>query len=167
MDAVIYLAGGCFWGLEELLRTQHYVFSTEVGYTGGHTQNPTYKDVCTGTTGHAESVKVIFKKENLADLLIQFFSTHDPTTENRQGNDIGTQYRSAIFCTDAEQKKTVASYIQKLNELNCFGKPVATKAVDATAFYSAEDYHQKYLLKNPNGYTCHYFRQGLKLPTVD
>jgi peptide methionine sulfoxide reductase msrA/msrB len=154
-----YLAGGCFWGMEEILRKIPGVVATEAGYTGGKTPRPDYGQVHTGTTGHAESVKVVFdpKKLSYADLLDKwFFRMHDPTTPNRQGNDVGTQYRSAIFTTSPEQKKIAQE--AKVRAAARWKRPVVTEIADAGPFTRAEEYHQKYLEKNPGGYTCHYLR---------
>jgi peptide methionine sulfoxide reductase msrA/msrB len=155
------LAGGCFWGMEELLRKIPGVLETEVGYTGGTTANPTYGDVKHGTTGHAESVKIVFdpKKLTYADLLEKwFFKMHDPTTANRQGNDVGTQYRSAIFVTSPEQRKVAEAVKAKVDKSGKWKRPVVTQIVEAGAWTPAEDYHQDYLEKNPGGYTCHWMR---------
>lgn len=154
------LAGGCFWGVEELIRQQPGVIRTEVGYTGGHTENPTYETVKKGTTGHAESILVEFDpaKTSYEALLKYFFTIHDPTTVNQQGNDRGSQYRSVIFYSGEEQKKT-AEKVKALVEKNgAWKRPVVTEIVPASKFYSAEDYHQDYLQKNPGGYTCHFAR---------
>jgi peptide methionine sulfoxide reductase msrA/msrB len=155
------LAGGCFWGMEDLLRKIPGVISTEVGYAGGTTGAPTYKQVRGGDTGHAESVRVLFDPARLsyADLLEKwFFRMHDPTTLNRQGNDIGTQYRSAIFATTPAQKKTALEVKARVDASHKWPRPVVTAIVDAGPFTPAEEYHQKYLEKNPGGYTCHYLR---------
>ena len=154
------LAGGCFWGMEEIIRQLPGVVKTTVGYSGGTTENPTYKEVCTGGTGHAESIEIVFDTNKLSyeGLLGYFFRMHDPTTLNRQHNDRGTQYRSAIFYTTEEQKKTAASVIAKLTEVKKFDRPIVTEVTRASAFYPAEEYHQKYLVKNPGGYTCHVLR---------
>jgi peptide methionine sulfoxide reductase msrA/msrB len=155
------LAGGCFWGMEELLRGIPGVLETEVGYTGGATDRPVYETVKTGRTGHAEAVRVVFdpKRISYADLLEQwFFRMHDPTTKNRQGNDVGTQYRSAIFYTTPEQQKTAEAVKQRVDKSGKWRAPVVTEIVPAGAFASAEDYHQDYLQKHPGGYTCHYMR---------
>jgi peptide methionine sulfoxide reductase msrA/msrB len=155
------LAGGCFWGMEDILRKIPGVIETEVGYTGGKTGHPTYEDVHTGQTGHAESVRIVFdpKKLSYADLLEKwFFRMHDPTTRNQQGNDIGSQYRSAIFVTSAEQRKTAEEVKARAGKSGRWKKPIVTEIVDAGAFTPAEGYHQKYLEKNPGGYTCHYLR---------
>ncbi|WP_413293048.1 peptide-methionine (S)-S-oxide reductase MsrA [Bdellovibrio sp. HCB185ZH] len=158
---VTYLAGGCFWGMEDLLRKLPGVIKTEVGYMGGNTQNATYNEVKTGTTNHAETVKVEFNPEQLSfeNLLLYFFKIHDPTTVNRQGNDIGTQYRSEIFFTSDEQKETAAKVIARVDKSGAWGKPASTVVAKAPEFWSAEGYHQDYLLKNPGGYTCHFVRK--------
>ena len=157
---VAILAGGCFWGVEELLRQLDGVIYTVVGYTGGETKNPTYNDVKKGITGHAESIKVIFKHNIISyeQILHFFFTMHDPTTENRQGNDIGTQYRSEIFYLTDKQKEQAEKVIKEVEDKNHWGKPIVTKVSEASKFYSAEEYHQDYLQKNPNGYTCHFVR---------
>jgi len=158
---VAILAGGCFWGMEDILREVDGVVDTEVGYTGGSTPNPTYPQVKTGETGHAEALKVTFdpSKITFAELLeTWFFKMHDPTTPNRQGNDVGSQYRSAIFYTSAAQKKTAEEVIARVNASGAWRKPVATEITPASEFTNAEAYHQDYLVKNPGGYTCHYLR---------
>lgn len=154
------LAGGCFWGMEEILRKIPGVVKTTVGYSGGKTTNPTYQEVCTGTTGHAEAIEVVFDSARLSyeGLLGYFFRMHDPTTLNRQHNDIGTQYRSAIFYTSDEQKQTAERVKAKLEAAKKFNRPITTEITAASKFYSAEEYHQKYLVKNPGGYTCHVLR---------
>lgn len=154
------LAGGCFWGVEELFRKLDGVIQTTVGYTGGNTQNPTYETVKTGTTGHAESIQIEFDPATISfeQLLMFFFKMHDPTTENRQGNDVGTQYRSEIFVHSPKQKQTALAVIEKVNVSGQWTKPVVTKVSEYTKFYSAEAYHQDYLQKNPSGYTCHFIR---------
>jgi methionine-S-sulfoxide reductase len=154
------LAGGCFWGMEEILRKIPGVIQTEVGYSGGTTKNPTYKDVCTGETGHAEAIKVVFDPSKLSyeELLNYFFRMHDPTTLNRQHNDVGTQYRSAIFYTSEEQKKTAEKVKERIDKSGKWESPLTTEITKAPEFYSAEDYHQKYLEKNPDGYNCHLLR---------
>jgi peptide methionine sulfoxide reductase msrA/msrB len=155
------LAGGCFWGMEELLRAIPGVLETEVGYTGGTTKNPTYEHMKTGRTGHAEAVRITFdpKKLSYAELLEKwFYRMHDPTTKNRQGNDLGTQYRSAIFFTTPEQKRVAEEVTRKVDASGKWGAPIVTEIVPATEFYLAEDYHQDYLQKNPGGYTCHFMR---------
>ncbi len=158
------LAGGCFWGMEELLRGLDGVVKTQVGYTGGNAPNPNYKIVSTGLSGHAESVEVTFdpKKISYENLLKFFFTIHDPTTPNRQQNDIGTQYRSEIFYFNDEQKNTALKVIAAANKSGVFKRPVATSVSQAKTFYPAEEYHQNYLQKNPYGYTCHHVREEWK-----
>jgi methionine-S-sulfoxide reductase len=158
--SVAVLAGGCFWGMEELLRKLPGVTNTVVGYTGGSLKNPVYEDVHTGTTNHAESVRVEFDPSVLSyeRLLYYFFSIHDPTTKNRQGNDVGTQYRSAIFVLDPEQRRSAEQVIARVGASGDWKAPLTTEIIDATEFYPAEAYHQDYLQKNPGGYTCHYPR---------
>ena len=152
------LAGGCFWGMEEILRKIPGVIKTSVGYAGGRTQNPTYEEVCTGQSGHAESIEIVFDPAKLSysALLDYFFRMHDPTTLNQQHNDRGTQYRSAIFYTSAAQKEAAEAAKKKWSAK--FIKPIVTEITPAGNFYAAEDYHQKYLVKNPGGYTCHVLR---------
>lgn len=154
------LAGGCFWGMEEILRKIPGVVKTTVGYSGGNTPDPTYEDVCTGTTGHAEAIQVVFDPARLSyeSLLDYFFRMHDPTTLNRQHNDIGTQYRSAIFYTSDAQKQTAEQVKARWAKSGKFARPITTEIAAATKFYPAEEYHQKYLVKHPGGYTCHVLR---------
>jgi methionine-S-sulfoxide reductase len=154
------LAGGCFWGMEEIIRKIPGVIKTTVGYSGGTTPDPTYEDVCTGATGHAESIQVLFDSTrlNYESLLDYFFRMHDPTTLNRQHNDTGTQYHSAIFYTSAEQKQTAERAKTRWDKSGKFNRPITTEITAATIFYPAEDYHQKYLVKHPGGYTCHVLR---------
>jgi len=154
------LAGGCFWGMEEIIRKIPGVIKTTVGYSGGTTANPTYEDVCTGGTGHAEAIQVEFDSARLSyeNLLDYFFRMHDPTTLNRQHNDVGTQYRSAIFYTSDAQRQTAESVKARWGKSGKFSRPITTEITAATKFYSAEEYHQKYLVKNPGGYTCHALR---------
>jgi methionine-S-sulfoxide reductase len=155
-----YLSGGCFWGMEELVRLIPGVLETEVGYTGGDTPNATYEIVKTGSSGHAESLKIVFDPDKVSyrHLLFEFFRMHNPTTRNRQGNDIGTQYRSAIFYLDDAQKDTAEEVIKTVDASGDWKAKVITEVVPLKAFYRAEDYHQKYLVKHPHGYTCHYMR---------
>jgi methionine-S-sulfoxide reductase len=155
------LAGGCFWGMEELIRQQPGVLDTLVGYTGGHTVNPVYEQVHTGATGHAEAIQITFDpaRTSYEAILTFFFHIHDPTTPNRQGNDIGSQYRSAIFYHDAEQKAVAERVKAKVDATGFWPRKVTTEIVPAGPFYPAEDYHQKYLVKNPGGYTCHFVRK--------
>jgi peptide methionine sulfoxide reductase msrA/msrB len=155
------LAGGCFWGMEEILREVPGVLETEVGYTGGETAAPRYDQVKTGHTGHAESVRIVFDPAVLsfATLLDDwFFRMHDPTTPNRQGNDIGTQYRSAIFATTPEQKRKAEEAIARAGTSGRWARPIVTEVRDAVSFTRAEDFHQQYLVKHPGGYSCHFMR---------
>ena len=158
--AVATLAGGCFWGMEEILRQIPGVLETRVGYAGGTFQKPTYRDVTTGETGHAETVEVVFdpKRISYEDLLGYFFRMHDPTTPNRQGHDSGTQYRSAIFYHDDEQRRTAERVKEQVERSGKWKGKIVTEIVPAGEFYTAEDYHQKYLVKHPGGYSCHYLR---------
>lgn len=160
-EEVAILAGGCFWGVEELIRKLPGVLKTEVGYTGGAFPNPTYEKVSAGTSGHAESVRIVFDTSKLsyADLLRYFFRLHDPTTQNRQGNDRGTQYRSAIFYSSPEQERIAREVIAEVNTSGTWSAPIVTQVVNASTWYPAEEYHQDYLQKHPDGYTCHYVRQ--------
>ena len=153
-------AGGCFWGMEELLRAIPGVRDTSVGYAGGTLENPTYNHVSNGTTGHAETVQIEFDPQQVSydTLLEYFFRMHDPSTPNRQGNDIGTQYRSVIFCHSEEQKQAALQMIEVVNKSGKWRGPVVTEVVPATTFYPAEDYHQDYLQKHRGGYTCHFMR---------
>jgi peptide methionine sulfoxide reductase msrA/msrB len=147
--------------MEDILRTIPGVIDTEVGYAGGTTKTPTYEDVKTGRTGHAESVRILFdpKKISFADLLEKwFFKMHDPTTKNRQGNDVGTQYRSAIFVSSPEQRKVAEEVRERVERSGKWKGKVVTEIVDAGPFTPAEEYHQDYLVKHPGGYTCHWMR---------
>ncbi len=156
------LAGGCFWGMEDILRKVPGVLETESVYTGGTTPNPTYEDLHDGTSGHAESVRIVFdpKQISYADLLEKwFFKMHDPTTKNRQGNDVGSQYRSAIFVTSPEQRKVAEEVKARVDKSGKWKSPVVTEIVEAGPVTRAEEYHQDYLQKNPGGYTCHYMRE--------
>ena len=157
---IALLAGGCFWGVEELIRSLPGVIDVEVGYTGGHTENPIYATVKTGSTGHAEAVQIKFDpaKISFEAILQAFFKLHDPTTMNRQGNDIGSQYRSAIFYLSPAQKEEAIKVKAEVEKSQKWKNPVVTEIVPAQKFYTAEAYHQDYLQKNPGGYTCHYWR---------
>ncbi len=159
------IAGGCFWGMEDLIRKQPGVLSTDVGYTGGTFPNPTYKDVTSKTTGHAEAVEITFDSDvtSYRNILEFFFQIHDPTTKNRQGNDVGPSYRSAIFYLDEEQKKVATQLINELNASQKFPGHIVTEVTPASKFYIAEDYHQDYLMQHPNGYTCHFIRPNWKV----
>jgi len=154
------LAGGCFWGMEEILRKIPGVLDTTVGYTGGATEAPDYRQICNGDTGHAEAIRINFDSTKLsyAEVLGYFFRMHDPTTLNRQHNDVGTQYRSAIFYLDDAQKDTATRVKSEVGQSGRFKKPVVTEITQASTFYPAEEYHQKYLIKNPGGYNCHILR---------
>jgi methionine-S-sulfoxide reductase len=154
------LAAGCFWGTEEFFRKVPGVLETHVGYTGGHTKNPTYDDTSTGTTGHAESVEIKFDpaKVDYAQLLTLFFKMHDPTTLNRQGNDVGSQYRSAIFFHGDKQRETAQALMAKIDRSGAWGAHLTTELSPASFFYPAESYHQHYLVKHPGGYDNHYLR---------
>jgi peptide-methionine (S)-S-oxide reductase len=154
---IAYLAGGCFWGMEELVRRIPGVLDTKVGYTGGNVPDATYEK----HDGHAEALKVVFDQNRLAyrHLLFEFFRMHNPTTKNRQGNDIGTSYRSAIFYTDEEQKSTAEEVIRTVDNSGEWGASVVTEVSPFREFWDAEDYHQDYLVKHPHGYTCHFVRK--------
>jgi peptide-methionine (S)-S-oxide reductase len=149
-------AAGCFWGVEARFRELNGVISTRVGYSGGDTLDPDYKQVCTGTTGHAEVIEVTFASEQISfeELLYFFWQMHDPTTLNRQGPDLGTQYRSAVFYHDEQQKQQASQIKQQLNNDKAFNKPIVTEVTAATKFYPAEEYHQCYLEKKGLG-SCH------------
>ncbi|MBX3732094.1 MAG: bifunctional methionine sulfoxide reductase B/A protein [Verrucomicrobiae bacterium] len=151
------LAGGCFWGMEEILRKVPGVLRTRVGYTGGSTANPTYQEVCSGRTGHAEAIEITFDPDQVTyeTLLDHFFRMHDPTTLNRQHNDVGTQYRSAIFVTSETQRETAERVKATFNSSGRFRRPIVTEITTARVFFPAEDHHQGYLVKNPGGYNCH------------
>jgi peptide-methionine (S)-S-oxide reductase len=148
-----YFAGGCFWGLEDLIRNQPGVLETEVGYTGGKNDTPTYEF----HPGHAEAVKITYddEKTSYKRLLDFFFQIHNPTTLNQQGNDRGTSYRSAIFYANEEERGVAEDFIALVNESGRWQDPVVTTLEPRGRFWAAEEYHQKYLLKNPGGYTCH------------
>lgn len=150
-------AGGCFWGTEAAFRKVPGVVSTQVGYTGGTTKNPTYRQVCTHTTGHAESVLVTYDatKVSFPELLDAFWSAHDPTTVDRQGPDIGDSYRSAIFYHDAEQEAQARASMKEVNASGVFRDPIVTQIVAASTFYPAEDYHQQYFEKAGMAESCH------------
>jgi peptide-methionine (S)-S-oxide reductase len=153
---VAILAGGCFWCLEAVFEEVEGVEKVESGYIGGTVPDPSYQAVCTGLTGHAEAVRVTFDPQTIgyADLLGIFFATHDPTTPNRQGNDVGTQYRSAIFATSDAQRATAERTIAELEQQRIFPAPIVTEVVDAGPFYRAEAYHDQYYRNNPNQGYC-------------
>jgi peptide-methionine (S)-S-oxide reductase len=152
----LVLGGGCFWGMEELFRSQPGVIDTEVGYAGGENENPTYEH----HPGHAEALQITYdeSKTSLKKLLDFFFTVHDPTTKNRQGNDIGTSYRSVIFYTSKDEKRIAQEIIQIVNQSEKWSSPVITTLEELDTFWPAENYHQDYLQKNPRGYTCHFQR---------
>ena len=149
-------AAGCFWGVEEYFSRVKGVIKSESGYTGGTRKNPTYEEVCTGKTGHAESVRITFdpKVVSYERLLKHFWEIHDPTSLNKQGNDAGTQYRSAIFYTNPEQEKAAKASLEKLAKSGKYSRKIVTEILPEKEFYLAEEYHQDYLKKNPHGY-CH------------
>ncbi len=152
------LAGGCFWCLEAVYDQVRGVKDVVSGYTGGHVANPTYERVCSGKTGHAEAVQITFDPEQISyrELLEIFFSIHDPTTLNRQGADVGTQYRSAIFYHSEEQRQIAEQLVRELTAQKVFRDPIVTEIVPATTFYPAEDYHQEYFVRNPYQPYCQF-----------
>lgn len=164
VQEVAVLAGGCFWGVEHLIRELDGVIDTEVGYTGGSRKDPGYRDITTGATGHAEAVRIVFDPTRIGydEILRQFFRLHDPTTLNRQGNDRGTQYRSAIFVQNETQREVAARVRREVDDSDFWKAPIVTTIEDAGTWYDAEDYHQDYLLKNPGGYNCHYWRPEIE-----
>lgn len=162
MTKTAYLAGGCFWGLEELFRKEKGVLEINAGYSGGSNENPNYEN----HPGHAEALEIIYDdtKTDFWHLLDFFFQIHNPTTLNRQGNDIGTSYRSAIFYQNDEEKKQAENFIKIVDDSKRWSSKVVTSIEPFKKFYKAEEYHQDYLQKNPDGYTCHaiYFDSYLK-----
>lgn len=148
---IAVFAGGCFWCTEPVFSQLKGVSKVVSGYIGGHTNNPTYKEICNGDTGHAEGIQITFDADVIAfeTLLEIFFASHDPTTPNRQGNDVGTQYRSAVFCQSDAQKAATLNMIKQLNAEEIWPSPIVTQINDAATFYPAEDYHQYYFDKNP------------------
>ena len=156
------LAGGCFWGMQDLIRKRAGVISTRVGYSGGDTPNATYRN----HGDHAEAIEIIFDPAQVSyrDLLELFFQIHDPTTRNRQGNDLGRSYRSAIYYDGEAQKRTALDTIADVEASGLWPGKVVTEVVPAGPFWEAEPEHQDYLLKYPDGYTCHFVRPGWKLP---
>jgi peptide-methionine (S)-S-oxide reductase len=156
------LAGGCFWGMQDLIRKKPGVVSTRVGYTGGDVANATYRNHGT----HAEAIEIVFDPDVISfrELLEFFFQIHDPTTKYRQGNDVGTSYRSAIFYTSETQRRVAQDTIADVEASGLWPGPVVTELEPAGAFWEAEPEHQDYLEKYPNGYTCHFVRPGWKLP---
>ncbi|HZV99400.1 MAG TPA: peptide-methionine (S)-S-oxide reductase MsrA [Methylophilaceae bacterium] len=156
MNNVAVFAGGCFWCVEPVFSQLKGVKKVVSGYIGGRTLNPTYKQICNGDTGHAEAIQISFDPAQISfdELLEIFFVAHDPTTPNRQGNDVGTQYRSAIFAQDAEQRRSAEKMIARLNAEKLWPSPIVTEINDAATFYPAEDYHQYYYANNPNQPYC-------------
>ena len=155
------LAGGCFWGMEEILAKVPGVIETTVGYAGGASAHPTYEQVKTGRTGHAEAIRILFDPKRISfERLLEdwFFKMHDPTTKDQQGNDRGSQYRSAIFVTSPQQREVALRIKARASEIGRWKQPIVTEIVAAGEFTPAEDYHQKYLQKHPGGYTCHFMR---------
>ncbi len=155
------VAGGCFWGMQDLIRKQPAVVKTRVGYSGGRSKNPTYED----HAGHAEAVEIAYDSEKTSykKLLDFFFQIHDPTTLNQQGNDRGTSYRSAIFYGNEKERKEAENFIGIVGRSGRWKNPVVTTVEPLEKFYTAEEYHQDYLQKNPDGYTCHFIRFGTYL----
>lgn len=158
---IAILSGGCFWGVEELFKKEKGVLKTEVGYIGGSSSTAKYEFVKNGDTGHAEAIKITFDPTvlNYKNLLLFYFKIHDPTTLNQQGNDIGSQYRSEIFYLTEQQKQIAHETLKFVEASGQWKKPIVTQIRAATEFYSAEEYHQDYLQKNPGGYTCHWIRR--------
>jgi peptide-methionine (S)-S-oxide reductase len=153
---VAVLGGGCFWCTEAIFKMLRGITAVVPGYAGGTVKNPTYEEVCSGSTGHAEAVRVEFDPDEIRfeDLLTVFFGSHDPTIRNRQGNDVGTQYRSVIFFTDEIQKIKAEKFIADLNASNKDGKPIVTELEPLSEFYEAEDYHRDYFTRNPGNPYC-------------
>jgi len=151
---------GCFWCTEAVFLNVKGVTKVESGYSGGAVKDPSYQDVCTGQTGHAEAVRIVFDPAKISyeQLLDYFFRMHDPTTLNRQHNDMGTQYRSAIFYTSEAQKQAASRVKEQAEKSGKWKRPIVTEITKAGEFYPAEDYHQKYLINNPGGYNCHVLR---------
>lgn len=156
MDQVITLGGGCFWCTEAILLELRGVKSVVSGYSGGQTANPTYKQVCSGQTGHAEVAEVTFDPSQISlhDLLVVFFTLHDPTTRNRQGNDVGTQYRSIVLYRNEEQKQATEQVIKEISEQKVWHNPIVTEVVPFEKFYPAENYHQNYFAQNQSQPYC-------------
>ncbi|MCB5183589.1 peptide-methionine (S)-S-oxide reductase MsrA [Methylobacillus gramineus] len=154
--SIAVLAGGCFWCTEPVFSQLNGVESVVSGYIGGQTLNPSYKDICTGETGHAEAIRITFDASLISfEVLLEiFFLIHDPTTLNRQGHDVGTQYRSAIFCQNEQQRASAEQIIESFNLHHVFGAPIVTQINDDEHFYPAEDYHQQYFAKNPQQSYC-------------
>ena len=156
MNKIIVVGGGCFWCTEAVFKMLKGVISVAPGYAGGSKPNPTYKEVCSGNTGHAEVIKIEYEPDKISfqDLLTVFFATHDPTTPNRQGGDVGTQYRSIILYSDQNQKEESEKFIKELNESSEMGAPIVTEIKPLDKFYEAENYHKDYYAKNQNNPYC-------------
>jgi len=154
----IYLGGGCFWCTEAVFDRVQGVVDVQSGYANGHVANPSYEQVCSGETGHAEVIRVVYDNQQLPleQLLEIFFGTHDPTTLNRQGNDVGTQYRSAVYTTSEPQFQQALHFVHQLNTQNIFGVPVVTEVQPLESYWPAEDYHQDYFVRNPFQGYCAY-----------
>ena len=166
LHEIAVLAGGCFWGMQDLIRRRDGVVSTRVGYTGGQVPDATYRS----HAGHAEAIEIVFDPERVSyrDLLELFFQIHDPTTRDRQGNDVGSSYRSAIFYADEAQRATAEHVIAAVDASGRWPGPVVTEVTPLGQFWEAEPEHQDYLLRNPRGYTCHYVRpEWVLAPTAD
>jgi peptide-methionine (S)-S-oxide reductase len=155
-EQIAIFAGGCFWCTEPVFSQLNGVIKVESGYIGGHTENPTYKTICNGDTGHAEGIRISFDADLISfeTLLEVFLVSHDPTTLNRQGNDIGTQYRSAVFCQNEAQTQATVNMINQFNQTGVYNAPIVTEINSASQFYLAEDYHQYYFAKNPGNPYC-------------
>lgn len=162
---VATLAGGCFWCTEAVFKEVNGVHSVTSGYIGGKTENPTYQQVCTGRTGHAEAIRIEYDPSVITyEMLLEiFFKTHDPTTRNRQGADVGTQYRSSIFVHDDEQRRIATEIIRKLDDAEIWNRPIVTRIEEATTFYEAEEYHQDYFERNPANAYC----QAVLVPKLE
>ena len=165
-EVTVVFAGGCFWGMQDLFRKLPGVTATRVGYSGGAMKDPGYRDITTGTTGHAEALEIVYDPARVSydDLLGFFFQIHDPTTANRQGNDVGTQYRSVIFVNSQEEADAAARVIAAIDASGIWPGRVVTEVVPAQPFYEAEPEHQDYLQRYPQGYTCHFIRPNWRLP---
>ena len=152
----VLLGGGCFWCTEAIFKTLKGVISADPGYAGGNKENPTYQEVCEGATGHAEVIKIEYDPDTVSfeDLLTVFFATHDPTTKDKQGNDVGPQYRSIILCDNEKQVKTAEEFIKGINASDTKGAPVVTEVTLKKPFYPAEDYHKNYYENNKNQMYC-------------
>ena len=155
-NEIATLGGGCFWCTEAVFLEVDGVVSVEPGYAGGHVPDPTYEQVCSGTTGHAEVIRIEFDASRIGyrDILGVFFATHDPTTRNRQGNDVGTQYRSVVFTHSDAQQRTAQALVDELDAQQIFGRPIVTEIVPLSNYFPAEAYHQRYFEKHPNQGYC-------------